>query len=116
MDLCKHGEPRTISVENGIPEDSQIVNKAFDISRNAFALCIESETFDPVLIGCQLPVLDSPTFRVLRADVTAEEKTLICPACGKRSVEEVRINPGPGESVQLTCLACGWVKKEFKES
>lgn len=50
-------------IDNSLPDDVSVVGAFYDEGRHQFAVIVESDSFDPVGDGKQIPEVRAPTIR-----------------------------------------------------
>jgi len=61
INMCIHGVPKPVSVENALPKDTTFVRAGHDQTGQLF-LVLQSDEFDEVEVNGLIPTIDSPIF------------------------------------------------------
>jgi len=116
IELAKGSNIKRICVEEFfLPPDARIVgvgpmnpsrlNYMFDASSGVVGILVQSETFENVLPGAPIPILQPPKFKLIEeAPVGFEAK---CPSCGKLTLIDSTDSEGP----KKLCTHCNFQKR-----
>lgn len=66
VELCKGSEAHTRVVANALPADARVTSTGIDPFSGGLLIVVESETFAPIEVGEQLPVLTLPLFERMK--------------------------------------------------
>lgn len=106
---------RVLIEENFLPDDARIVgvgpmNPArqthiFDASHGVVGILIQSESYENVLPGAPIPILQPPKFKLIEEAPQGFEAK--CPSCGKLTLIDARDFDGP----KKLCTNCNFQKR-----
>jgi hypothetical protein len=92
---------RTHECIEGLPEDAKFLRAWFDSSNDCFSLIFESESFEDIRVGEQIPELRTE-FR--RLTLPKQYFIYLCGKCGELVHPELE-----------KCPKCGWMLYDTKE-